>query len=98
MWTTNVVKYKVSKAYCCWHFIFFRVSKYFVNQPVKLLTHVSKKRHKYKSSKDESLDWSPVYLVIQSLVQGLVQGFSNVLFWIHCDLKQNICEASYNAL
>ena len=39
--------------------------------------------------------YSPVFLLIQSLVQRLVRGFSNVLFWLHCVVKQNIWEASY---
>ena len=33
-------------------------------------------------------DLSPVFLLIQSLVRSLVQGFSNVLFLMHCVLKQ----------
>ena len=46
---------------------------------------------------------SPVFLVIQSLVRGLVwvdyvRGVSNVLFWILCALKQNIWDASYETL
>ena len=31
------------------------------------------------------------------LIQGLVRGSSNVLFWLHCIVKQNIWEASYDA-
>ena len=37
----------------------------------------------------------PVLLVIQSLVRGLVQGVSSVLFWIHCAVKQNIWDTLY---
>ena len=39
----------------------------------------------------------PVFLLIQSLVRHLVQGFWNVLFWLHCVVKQNIWEVSYEA-
>ena len=39
-------------------------------------------------------------MVIQSLVWGLLQEISNVLFWIHCDcvLKQNIWDVLYKTL
>jgi hypothetical protein len=41
--------------------------------------------------------WSPVFLLIQRLVRRLVRGFSNVLFWLHCVVKQKNWEASYEA-
>ena len=41
---------------------------------------------------------SPVSLFIQSHVRGLIQGISNILFWIHCVLKQNNWDTSYDAL
>ena len=43
-------------------------------------------------------NWSLVFLVIQSLIQGFVQAVSNVLFWIHCIKKQNIWDTLYDAL
>ena len=41
--------------------------------------------------------FSPVFLHIQSLVRSVIQGFSNVLFWLYCVVKQNIWETSYTA-
>ena len=35
---------------------------------------------------------NPVFLVIKSLIRGV----SNVLFWIHCTLKQNIWDTLYH--
>ena len=36
--------------------------------------------------------------LVLSLVWRLVQGLSNVLFWLHCVVKQNVREASYETL
>ena len=41
---------------------------------------------------------SLIFLVIQSLIKSLMQVFSNILFVLHCDVKQNIWEALYEPL
>ena len=47
------------------------------------------------STSTSILDVSPV---IQSLIRGPLWDVSNVMFWMHCVLKQNIWDTSYEDL
>ena len=71
----------------------------------KIIIENSKLMQSFRGLLDISSRWqccfcnnclsSPVFIVIQSLIWGLVRDVSNVLFCAHCVKKQNICDALY---